>query len=158
MFKPNPDSVGLEAGKTTTTGQTFSLIMNYMKYGSLMQRLDAGRAKSKESPPILRCSHLDWTDPNKMFIGVDDWELKLHLALGIARGIHAMHSECVWHRDLKSSNVLIDEYHPVHVHHHHIRSYIQNEPILYSYSCHPVVYVFLPSSCHAGLFGNCSCP
>ena len=89
--------------------------MNYMKYGSLMQRLDAGRAKSKESPPILRCSHLDWTDPNKMFIGVDDWELKLYLALGIARGIRAMHAELVWHRDLKSSNVLINQYHPFHV-------------------------------------------
>ena len=115
MFKPNPDNVVFEAGKTTTTGQTFSLIMKYLKYGSLMQRLDAGLAKSRESTPILRCSYLDWKDPEKMFIGVDDWELKLHLALGIARGIHAMHTESVWHRDLKSSNVLINEHHPSQV-------------------------------------------
>ena len=112
MFKPDPDNFEFEAGKTTSTGQTFSLIMKYLKYGSLMQRLDAGLAKSREPAPILRCSHSDWKDPEKMFIGVDDWELKLHLALGIARGIHAMHTESVWHRDLKSSNVLINEYHP----------------------------------------------
>jgi serine/threonine protein kinase len=50
-----------------------------------------------------------------MFVGVNDWELKVHLALGIARGICAMHREGVWHRDLKSSNVLIKEYNPVEV-------------------------------------------
>jgi serine/threonine protein kinase len=112
MFKLNPDNVELEAGLTTTTGQTFSLIMKYVKYGSLMHRLDAGLVKSKEDPPVLRCSVEDWKAPEKMFIGVDDWELKLHFALGIARGIRAMHTESVWHRDLKSSNVLINEYHP----------------------------------------------
>jgi serine/threonine protein kinase len=90
--------------------------MKYLMFGSLFSRLEAGLAKCRQSPPILRCSRLDWIDHEKMFIGVDDWELKLHLALGIARGIRAMHSECVWHRDLKSLNVLINSYHPIHVH------------------------------------------
>jgi serine/threonine protein kinase len=115
MFKMNPDNAGFEAIMPTTTGQTFSLIMEYLQYGSLMQRLDVGLAKSKESPPTLRCGWGDWKDPAKMFIGVDDWELKLHLALGIARGIRAMHKGGVWHRDLKSSNVLIQQYHPTEV-------------------------------------------
>jgi serine/threonine protein kinase len=110
MFKPNPDSIEFESSVTTATDQTFSLIMKYLKFGSLMYRLDAGLAKYRESPPILRCSVNDWKSPERMFIGVDDWELKLHLALGIARGIRAMHADCVWHRDLKSSNVLINEY------------------------------------------------
>ena len=116
MFQPNPDSIVVEAGKPTLTGQTCSLIMKYLMFGSLFSRLEAGLAKCRQSPPILRCSRLDWIDHEKMFIGVDDWELKLHLALGIARGIRAMHSECVWHRDLKSLNVLINSYHPIHVH------------------------------------------
>ena len=115
MFKMNPDNADLEAGMSITTGQTFSLIMEYVEYGSLMQRLDAGLAKSKESPPILRCGFSNWKMPTKMFIGIDDWELKLHLALGIARGIRAMHKGGVWHRDLKSSNVLIKLYHPTQV-------------------------------------------
>jgi serine/threonine protein kinase len=115
MFKPNPDIFEFEAGKTTATGQTFSLIMKYLSFGSLMHRLDAGLAKFRESPSICRCSYVDWKEPDKMFIGVDDWELKLYLALGIARGIRAMHAELVWHRDLKSSNVLINQYHPFHV-------------------------------------------
>jgi len=115
MFKMNPDNAGFEAGMSNSTGQTFSLIMEYVEFGSLMQRLDAGLAKSKESPPILRCGYSDWKMPTKMFIGVGDWELKLHLALGIARGIRAMHKGGVWHRDLKSSNVLIKQYHPTQV-------------------------------------------
>jgi serine/threonine protein kinase len=110
MFKPNPDSIEFEPSVTTAIVQTFSLIMKYLKFGSLEYRLEAGLAKYRESPPILRCSSADWNSPDTMFIGVDDWELKLHLALGIARGIRAMHADCVWHRDLKSSNVLINEY------------------------------------------------
>jgi serine/threonine protein kinase len=114
MFKPDPDMVcSLE--NSSTSGQTFSLIMEYLKYGSLMQRLDAGLAKSKLASPQFRCSRKDWSHSSSMFVGVNDWELKVHLALGIARGICAMHREGVWHRDLKSSNVLIKEYNPVEV-------------------------------------------
>ena len=89
--------------------------MEYLQFGSLMHRLDLGLAKSKHTPPIRRCCFQDWRYSSSMFIGVDDWELKIHLALGIARGIGAMHRDNVWHRDLKSSNVLIAEYQPFEV-------------------------------------------
>ena len=114
MFKPQPKVIGFECGNPSTSGQTFSLIMEYLKYGSLMHRLELGRCKAMQSPPIVRCPRKDWTAA-AMFIGVDDWPLKMHLALGVARGIGAMHRDGVWHRDLKSSNILINEYHPVEV-------------------------------------------
>jgi serine/threonine protein kinase len=153
LFKPNPDSIEFETGNASATGQTFSLIMKYVRYGSLMQRLDAGLAKSRASPPVLRCSYVDWKDPDTMFIGVDDWQLKLHFALGIARGIRAMHRENVWHRDLKSSNVLINEYHPTQV--------PQPPPAARSILrfCNRFVR-FVPDllTCAAGCIGNSCCP
>ncbi len=101
--------------------------MEYLQFGSLMHRLELGLAKSKLTPPIRRCSFKDWQSSSRMFIGVDDWELKIHLALGIARGIGAMHRENVWHRDLKSSNVLIAEFEPFEVCAATIPSFV-NEP------------------------------
>ncbi|XP_076946607.1 MDIS1-interacting receptor like kinase 1-like [Bidens hawaiensis] len=40
-----------------------------------------------------------------------DWPKRLHIALGVARGLCYMHDDCVpaeIHRDVKSSNVLLD--------------------------------------------------
>ena len=41
-----------------------------------------------------------------------DWTLRMRVALGVAKGLAYLHEDChprIFHRDIKSSNILIDE-------------------------------------------------
>jgi serine/threonine protein kinase len=41
-----------------------------------------------------------------------DWEMRVNIILGIARGLFYLHHDCelkIIHRDLKPSNILLDE-------------------------------------------------
>jgi len=47
-----------------------------------------------------------------------NWELRLKIALGVARGLSYLHFDCIphiIHRDIKCSNILLDENMEAHV-------------------------------------------
>jgi serine/threonine protein kinase len=47
-----------------------------------------------------------------------DWDLRFKIALGVARGLSYLHHDCIphiIHRDIKCSNILLDEQMEAHV-------------------------------------------
>lgn len=54
----------------------------------------------------------DWLYESDAKAATLDWHCRLHIALGTARGLSFLHHECeqlIIHRDMKSSNILLDE-------------------------------------------------
>lgn len=54
----------------------------------------------------------DWLYESDTKAATLDWHCRLHIALGTARGLSFLHHECeqlIIHRDMKSSNILLDE-------------------------------------------------
>ncbi|KAI9126119.1 hypothetical protein K1719_003537 [Acacia pycnantha] len=69
---------------------SFSLVYDYVAKGSLADVMN--RAKESELPPL-------------------GWEIRLRIAIGVAKGLQYLHSTCVpqiLHYNLKPSNVMLD--------------------------------------------------
>ena len=47
-----------------------------------------------------------------------DWDLRLNIAIGAAKGLAYLHHDCsprIVHRDIKTSNILLDESYEAHL-------------------------------------------
>ncbi|OWM81123.1 hypothetical protein CDL15_Pgr007154 [Punica granatum] len=77
-------------------GEERLLVYEYMKFGSLESVLHDHRINGRIPAPVKL-----------------DWAMRKRIAIGAARGLAFLHHSCiphVIHRDMKSSNVLLDEH------------------------------------------------
>lgn len=64
------------------------------------------------------CIHSCRAEYRKLRAKPLDWDLRLSIALGSARGVSYLHHDCIphiIHRDIKTSNILLDEEMEAHV-------------------------------------------
>lgn len=91
-------------GEDTTTGLGLFVVMEFCKFGSLHAVLKAARTVSARQvdgptrrPPT--------SYPEK--VASNHLAVRLELALGAAKGMAHLHQRHLWHRDLKSPNILV---------------------------------------------------